>query len=212
MVSQKAPEEKSIVYDTITVYDTVCIDVIHMDTIVLHTSVGDQQVHKGWTQEEKIEFVKYINTQQRVCNLDQWACIQVMLNILDAWDCNWTEYSTRLHHEGDFFDKCRAGAIWSYTYDPDNKRDQEIMRRIELAIEGKIPESFRIPKNIIAFESHPKQWNVGVTKGLWQRSMIGLTLVHEFYYDWSKVTDKERAAWNQRLRLMEDLHKSGING
>ena len=181
------------VYDTICVYDTMCIDVIEYDTIYHTVYTTPQKRHNNWTGAEKIEFVKYVNTQQRLCNQDQWAVIQVMLNILDAWDCNWTEYSYNLHHEGSFFDNCRAGKIWSYTYNPNISRDSIIMARLNLALEGKVPEESRIPANIIAFESHrDPNWNSHVKKGLWQRSMIGLTLDHEYYYDWSKVTDEER--------------------
>jgi hypothetical protein len=135
-----------------------------------------------------------------------------MLNICKAGGWTWTEYSTKYHHEGNFFDNCRAGLIWSYTYDPDNKRDSTIMARIEMALAGKVPQAFQIPETIIAFESHPSGWNKNVKKGLWRRDMIGLTLVHEFYYDWSKVTDEERAAWERRLKDMETLHKLNVNG
>lgn len=84
------------------------------------------------------------------------------------------------------------------------------MRRIELAIAGKIPHNVRIPENVIAFESHRSpSWNANVTKGLWQRSMIGLTLDHEFYYDWSKVTPEERTLWSNHLKALEELYKNG---
>jgi hypothetical protein len=193
-------------------YDTIYLECIKYDTVYLESNSIPQCTRSNifWTETEKIEFVKYINTQQRICNEDQWAVIQVMFNILEAGGWNWTEYSTKYHHEGTFFNRCRAGKIWSYTYNPDNARDKEIMRRLNLVIDGKTPNHLRIPKNIIAFESHPAGWNKGVKKGLWQRNMIGLTLDHEFYYDWSKVTDKERATWKHHLQELERTYRNNL--
>jgi hypothetical protein len=191
--------------------DTVCTDIVIYDTIKVYTesSLPRQEAWKGstWTDQEKIEFCKFINTQQMIPGDDQWAVIQVMLNICKAGGWTWTKYSYEKHHEGTFFDRCRAGLQWNYRYNPDNPNDAEIMKRLNLALAGKIPEMYRIPDNIIAFESHPPQWNANVTRGLWQRSMIGLTLVHEFYYDWSKVTPKERTLWSDRLRDWEYKYK-----
>jgi hypothetical protein len=84
------------------------------------------------------------------------------------------------------------------------------MNRLNKALKGEIPEVYRIPENIIAFESHrDPNWNAHVKKGLWQRSMIGLTLDHEFYYDWSKVTSEERALWERHLLNLEQLYTDG---
>lgn len=96
-----------------SVSDTVCTDVIVYDTVtVINRSELPPQVKPiQFTEQEKIEFVKYVNTQQRICNEDQWAVIQVMLNICKAGGWSWTEYSTKHHHEGSFFDNCRAGLV-----------------------------------------------------------------------------------------------------
>jgi hypothetical protein len=205
---KKANEPKVIE----TIYDTVCVEEVFYDTIFTYTelSIPTQSAYSGpaFTEQDKIEFVKFVNTQQRICNEDQWAVIQVMLNICKAGGWTWFDYSHYHHHEGTFFDRCRSGLVWSYTYDPENPRDKEIMNRLNLALEGKIPEYLRIPDNMIAFESHRSPaWNAHVTSGLWQRSMIGLTLDHEFYYDWSKVTQAEREMWNNKLKTIEEVYK-----
>lgn len=196
----------------VEVYDTTCTDIIIYDTIftTVESNVPVQKPYSGpaFTEQEKIEFVKFVNTQQRYCNEDQWAVIQVMLNICKAGNWTWHDYSHYHHNEGTFFDRCRAGLQWSYNYNPEIPRDKEIMKRLNLALEGKIPEYLRIPDNVIAFESHrDPNWNAHVKKGLWQRSMIGVTLDHEFYYDWSKVTPEERSAWEDRLKTLEQVYK-----
>ena len=122
-------------------------------------------------------FIKYIKTQSGRLDEDNWFVIQAMINRLDYYNCSWDEYyhNPKINNSNSIRLMKLGKLKKSFSYN--DAADAEMVERIKAILDNTLPDSLKLPNNVLDFESCKKSPNKGVHK----LSNLFIKRRHRFY-------------------------------
>jgi hypothetical protein len=107
-------------------------------------------------------FIKYVKTQSGRLDDDNWYVLQVMLNRMDSENCDWNTYfNTPSINCSNSIKRMKRGKL-KETFSYDNPDDAAMVERVKAILDDTMPDSLKIPVNVLYFESFDKSPNKGV--------------------------------------------------
>lgn len=138
------------------------------------------------SKKDRILFVKYIKTQSNRLDLDNWYVIQVMFNRMDHKKCNWKQYYDKrnLNHSQSIA-RMKSGDLRP-GFSSNSVHDSIIYDRVCQVEREILPDSLRIPDDVLFFESFANSPN----RGCFLIKNMFTKVRHKFYHKEEKKKNK----------------------